>query len=80
MSFCYWKADVFQHSRDDPVFVECDKYIKVSSSLIGLIVLDILTAFMGLENLCIVALILQFLGWRPRLERSACLGSCLANC
>lgn len=57
MSFCHWKIDVFQHCRDDPDFVECNQYIKVPISLIGLILLDILDAFIGFENLCTLAFI-----------------------
>ena len=54
MSFCHWKIDVFQHGRDDPVFVECDQYIKVCRNLMGLILLDVLTDFMCSKYLCIL--------------------------
>jgi hypothetical protein len=46
MSVGHWKIDVFQHSRDDPVFVKRDKYIKVSRNLTRLILLHVFT---GLE-------------------------------
>lgn len=58
MSFWHWKVDVFQLSRDDPVFVKYDKSIKVSRSLFELLLLHILTVLTGLENLVIVVLII----------------------
>ena len=45
MSICHWKVNVFQHSRDDSVVVDCDKHFKVSGSLIGLILFGMLIVF-----------------------------------